>query len=187
MAGLERGGNRARRRGGIGGACDRAANDEDVGAVIEGVARRRDALLILDRRICGTDAGNDGEEIALRRRLDGTDILGTADDAGEPGLARESRQRRGMIAPAAIGGKSSLMDIGIGKARQDGDGDEGERPSTASAAARIMSLPPVACTLMIAGLGSSRISDRKPEATVLGMSWSLRSRKIGRPSLATVS
>jgi hypothetical protein len=81
MARFERCRDRSRRLRRIGGPCDRAADDQYIGAVIEGGTRCGDALLVLDLRIGGSDTGNDGEEISRRRRLDGTYILWAADDA----------------------------------------------------------------------------------------------------------
>src|SRR5438132_3069433 len=51
--------------------------------------------------------------------------------------------------------------------------------SRASRAARSIASPPVACTLSIQT--PRRAAERQAPATVLGMSWNLRSRKISKP------
>src|SRR6476661_3933979 len=80
------------RRGGISAAGDRPADHQDVGAVFECRARGRDPLLVLGFRICGTDAGNDREEVWRRGRLDSAYVLGAADDAIEPAPLGECRE-----------------------------------------------------------------------------------------------
>jgi hypothetical protein len=59
-------------------------------------------------------------------------------------------------------------------------------PATASRAARIMETPPRAWTLISRTFGSSAAAATAP-ATVLGMSWNLRSRNISKPEPASLS
>jgi hypothetical protein len=59
------------------------------------------------------------------------------------------------------------------------------RPLTASRAARIISNPPSACTLIRRTLGSTAAAATAP-ATVFGISWNFRSRKISKPRPASV-
>ncbi len=59
-------------------------------------------------------------------------------------------------------------------------------PPTASRAARIMATPPSVWRLIIRTFGSSAAAATAP-ATVLGMSWNLRSRNISKPRPASFS
>src|SRR4029079_14463925 len=112
-----RSGDRARCLRRIGSAGDGPADDQNIGAVVERGAWCGDALLVLGLSIGGANAGNDGEKISRRRRLDRSHILWAADNAGKARPARQLCKGRGMVAAAAIGGKSGLMDVGVGEAR----------------------------------------------------------------------
>ena len=90
----------------------------------------------------------------------------------------EARDLFGGRAGDAGGGEVGFIEAGQHRHRDD----LGLRSARRALAASIIARPPAAWTVSIAG--SSGASASTALATVLGMSWSLRSRKIGRPCSA---
>src|SRR3546814_2443398 len=80
--------------------ADRAADDEDRSAVRHRLRRCDDAFLVAGRAVRGADAGDD--EIAAGPRLSRRfHFLARADDAVEPGFARERGEADDLIVRGA--------------------------------------------------------------------------------------
>ena len=101
-----------------------------VSAGLERLARRHDALLIvLPRRIGGTDAGHDEKESLPAVAAQGGDLVRRADDAVESGLPGEGGEATRLIERRAV--LADAPEIIIVEAGQHGDPDDVHAPLAA--------------------------------------------------------
>src|SRR5258707_5596302 len=120
----------AARGGGVRRRGDWPADDEIIGAGVERLARRHDALLIvLPRRIGGTDAGHDEKETLPAVAAQGGDLVRRADDAVERGLPGEGGEATRLVERRTV--LADAGKIGIAEARPHADAHELYSPPVA--------------------------------------------------------
>ena len=87
---------------GVGGFGDGAADDEVVGAALEGFAGGEGALLVLEAFAGGADAGGDELDGLLDLLADESDFERGADEAGDSGEDGEAREADDLVGSGAI-------------------------------------------------------------------------------------
>ena len=114
---------------------------------------------------------------------EGGDFFGAGDESMDAAGGGGLSEAQDLVCGRAVdadGGELALVHAG-----EDGDGEELGglgREAAASAAAWSMAGPPAAWRVRSCGLvAGSKPTERMAPATVLGMSWSLRSRKTEKP------